>query len=470
MQSLYIEELLLNIIDNLEWSDILNLRYIINDYEKLDEIVYWKSLEHRKILTNNVYLLKNKYDWIIEQPLVPLYDYLKDQPNICIAGGYPTIQYLEKDLLDFKDSDIDIYIFGDKQVNTFKKLIKYLNKIIGIKEIRQFPNSYSIYNIYLNNIDRCIQIIGTCDVSISQIIREYDTSHNRCCLYQGETYITYDAKHAKQTNITYFNKNYENYKRLHKAHNLGLTIFHKPVFVENKDYYVGESNLIECNLKDAKNEFTPNINWRNEYITDEICSTNNDITKMLLTNTISLNDNVQPILIDAKYGFSILKLKELQTMKYNNKMNDYNLGEFAFTMSGKIVNSILNIKIKNFITHDIKQLNYLVDILEKVYWKHHKVDNAEYMKSFYKNRRCRIKDHNKMNIYRNNICIDNDIGYIYNLITPYNINLYLNKEMIFTIQPEMRIGSSTKNNQWYDGINGTYGHIKYRFSIVEPII
>ena len=62
----------------------------------------------QKYLISNNWLLpcdkisSHNLKWVIENDqLLKLYEYIKTEPNICIAGGYPTLMCLNKNLADF---------------------------------------------------------------------------------------------------------------------------------------------------------------------------------------------------------------------------------------------------------------------------------------------------------------------------------------------------------------------------------
>jgi hypothetical protein len=472
MFSLCITEILLNIFNHLSFEDVLNLRYIITDFDNLDEIIYWKSLEFRKVLISNVYLLKDEFKWINEQnSLVVLFDYLSNEPNMCIAGGYPTMQYFEKKLSDFSGSDIDIYIFNDDHKKTFKKFVEYLDNKLGINKIDYIGKSYfnkSIFNLHVNNIARIIQVIGTCDISISEILRQYDTSHNRCCLYLGSTYVSYDAQYAKKINTTYFNKNYNNYKRLNKAHKLGLKIFHKPNFIfQQQDEYVHDRK--GCSLASAIKSFIPIIDWTNEYTgVTEIVPTLNNIKKMLLKDDISFNTPVIPLVLKSTNSLWYnMVLKAYMPKKYNNKLNEIILGTYTFTINASLI--FHNYDAFSIKTYDLDQIKYIVETLNEVYYSYHNMNTLDYKtinNLVYKD----VYD----TVYTNNIVINNGCAYINNIINNiirWNIPFMEKvKDTVFVIQPILRVGSKKKSRRpWYNGINGSYGHIKYKIITINGV-
>jgi hypothetical protein len=221
--------------------------------EKKEEIVYynenkyWTALKNRdyNILHDNQYLIKNAFQFYDneEKSLQILFDYIKNDSNLCIAGGYPTLQYLEKNLNDYLLSDIDIFIlnkYGDEKyedednndkiyynnLDIVKKLIDFLDDNFQIREIKSYTDMQAgVFNITCKKIDRVIQIIGTCAKSIAEIFSDFDATYCKCGVYMGETFITYDAKYAKEHQTTLFLSKYPKNKRLDKVYNLGLKIY-----------------------------------------------------------------------------------------------------------------------------------------------------------------------------------------------------------------------------------------------------
>jgi hypothetical protein len=109
-----------------KYPDLLN---IISE-EKKEEITnynenkYWTALKNRDyhILHDNQYLIKNafKFNNYEEESLNKLFDYLKNESNLCVAGGYPTLQYFEKNLNQYWLSDIDIFILNKNGGENFE--------------------------------------------------------------------------------------------------------------------------------------------------------------------------------------------------------------------------------------------------------------------------------------------------------------------------------------------------------------
>lgn len=445
MEQICIEEILLNIMNHLDLEDILNLRYTINNFETLDEIIYWKSLEHKKVLISDHYLLKNEFEWIIEkgqESLIYIYEYLKNEPNICIAGGYPTIQFLNKPISEFPNSDIDVYIFNDHK-NTLKNFLEHLDKHIGMRRIEFHGKHFdkkSIYNIYLKGINRPIQVIGIINESISSILRQYDASHVRCCLYLGNTYVTYDAKYSKKINTTYFYKNKNNYGRLNKAHKLGLKIFHLPKYVPHI-LSMKRSKLCHYTIKNVIYDFTPVENWIKSYTRGQYIENRNQLIKL------SLDKYVIPLIgYEHKYYHQIV-LKTTRDHIFNNKMKEYGLGIYTFTTIG-ILNKYDD-DVCSIVTYDIEIIKRLKNILKKLFYDYH----GKSLKEFNTD-----KKYDKYHIgehYHDNLVINNDCAYIKNI--KYNNELH--DEHTFTIQCHLRYYPIKRKQR---GFYPNYGHIKYK--------
>lgn len=169
------------------------------------------------------WLLKDMFTFIFDKELEKLYDYINNNKYICVAGGYPTLMFLNKTLTLYPDSDIDIYIMEptDEAVNTIALLHFINNNYSAIFE--SINHSNCVFNIKLKEYHRPIQIICTKYKSINEILFNFDMSYNKCALYCGHTFVTFDALYSKQCGITWTNN--PTMGRINKAYNKGIYVY-----------------------------------------------------------------------------------------------------------------------------------------------------------------------------------------------------------------------------------------------------
>lgn len=459
------QDVLLNIIDCLPFDDIIKLRYFIKN---INDIVYWKSIEHKKILLSNTFLLKNHFKWIIEHDaLKDFYYYINKNPNICIAGGYPTLQYLEKKLCNYPNSDIDVYILGDKPKLTFINLLNYLNNICGIIKIVRVGNSGAILNIKVESIDRIIQIIGTVNKHITQVIGQFDASHVKCCYYLGNTYITLDAKYAKDRNMTYFNKNHQVISRLNKAHNLGLQIHGLPNYKILKDQSIKPFRLM-INKTKAIKEFKPIKFWYTKYndikaqeYYDKLNVNINSMVDFYEHINVNIFDPINIIGFNKKCSSSceqdILSPKLRVKSGYHYYLNEYRWIKFGFKIKGTLNSYRQERQQYSISTFDVDKVIKLKDILANIYSSYHKKPVPKFKTRGFNKYYDRLNfNDNKKKAYINSVLIGK-------IDDPTSI-VDRNIELIFDIEIELRI--SFKNNNSYaldfhkEG-GGSYGHVYY---------
>jgi hypothetical protein len=212
----------------------------INDYVCITEEIYWKALKENDtaILYSDKYLLKDEFVFdpmsTNDKNLKELFEYVEKESNITIAGGYPTLYFLNKYINGYPYSDIDIYIMNKKnQKETCKDLLLFLDNKYGIDKFLTYTDiEMGVFNVKCKSIDRTIQIIGTCANTPAEILSQYDCAHNKCCVYMGNTYITIDAHYAKCHKTTMFYKAPGRYRFI-KAKLLGLKIFNFPEIKSN---------------------------------------------------------------------------------------------------------------------------------------------------------------------------------------------------------------------------------------------
>jgi hypothetical protein len=219
-------------------------------------------------------LLKNEFQILLENSnMEDFYNYICCRGNMCIAGGYPTLLYHQKKLQLFPESDIDVYILcnddliDDSYTSTFTNFILFLDKIYNISSITCNKKSYEtkkcgVFDIVCQKLNRRINIICTLCTSVGQLLNDYDASYCKCCIYMNDTYITPDAKMAKDTNITCFYRNSPNLKRVTKAKKLGFTVLN---YINEKYTINKQGEKISISIDDAIINFKAIKKWSNQY-------------------------------------------------------------------------------------------------------------------------------------------------------------------------------------------------------------
>jgi hypothetical protein len=213
-------DILLEIMNYLDFESITNLCFIYRN-KTLKEIIYWKAIERNVLLQNNSFLIKQN-DFMIEEQFSNVYEYIKFDNNIVIAGGYCYKQAYECDL---GTSDIDVFIIKNTEspIITFKKLYKYLQSI-GC-EYNPDHIGGAVWYFKLPNFNRIINVTIMDYTSLIEVLMSFDTSSSRYGIYKGTSYTTYDANYTKTCGVAYMYKNLYKKSRIDKIHNLGLQLY-----------------------------------------------------------------------------------------------------------------------------------------------------------------------------------------------------------------------------------------------------
>ena len=215
------EDAIINIIQFLDFRNTINLNKVLN-YTIKDIYIYWKSIEFDKILLSDRFLLKDKFKYLYNNKLKAFYDFIKNNKHICIAGGYPSLMFLGKDLKDYPDSDIDIYVMENYTTNETLKLIQFLDNNYAIK-MTTHKNSTSVFNVKIDVCSRVLQVIITNMKNIQTILGSFDMGYIKCALYMGHTYVTYDAIYSKNINMTH--TKFPHKARINKAYDKKMTVY-----------------------------------------------------------------------------------------------------------------------------------------------------------------------------------------------------------------------------------------------------
>lgn len=265
------QDIMIIIAERLNFRELINLgitcKYFFNS-RKLTEYIYWQSLvypnKHRILDTR--YLNQIDIEFKIDDGLENILDYISEDENLCISGGYTTLQYLNYDIYDpkFESSDIDIYVLEKERtlIDTVSDFLDFILNCYGIDEIIEVSQD-SIFNIKLSNIKRIIQIIGTSQKSIMEHIYSINNSHTKCCFYLGNFYIAPDAYVAKKTGITYLYDPIIKKRRIKKIRKLDMQIYNElihPIIGKSDKYKKnGENKIVSANY--VKWNFSPIVNW-----------------------------------------------------------------------------------------------------------------------------------------------------------------------------------------------------------------
>lgn len=203
---------------------LLMLRLSKFIYKNLVDYTYALGCKVRHEFYNQKLLIANTFNWVDEDfSLKIIIDYVRSNDNLCIAGGYTTLMFLNKDFKDYPDSDIDIFIMNVSvdPVKTFEHLCKF---ILRIYPDTQYNQTLSVFDLKIKNISRTFQIILTKLKNPTHVLSSFDFSHNKSCYYLDKTYSLPDAIHSRISKKTYYYAKQFRIQRLVKAKNLGLVI------------------------------------------------------------------------------------------------------------------------------------------------------------------------------------------------------------------------------------------------------
>lgn len=146
------------------------LIYNIYEYDYYKINVYCDYITFKKRLNKFTFNILNNIEW----------------KDIIVAGGSIGILLDEnKNINNFKDSDIDIFIYGDKVNEKIEYLLFYIEKL-NFNKIRYIYRD-NIIEIFIEN-NRKIQIIPTCFKTPEDIINSFDLSNTQI-YYDGNNVL-----------------------------------------------------------------------------------------------------------------------------------------------------------------------------------------------------------------------------------------------------------------------------------------
>jgi len=171
-------------------------------------------------INSDDYLIKNGFEFKGELCFFSLWEYLKCNENVILAGGYMTSILF--DIKFFSNSDIDLFVRKDKVM----EVIDFIRDNFNV--IRYEKLCSLVINIVLDGM-RNIQIIVKEFDKVSHLLDDFDMCHSKCAFYMGNTYHTYDAKYAKDHKIT---MSFQNVRvdRSEKAERYGLKLFNSSLY------------------------------------------------------------------------------------------------------------------------------------------------------------------------------------------------------------------------------------------------
>lgn len=276
-----IGEIYAKVLFNLDWRfcEIINFYNMVDTSDKKkihDAYEYIRAIIYKNgsILFSKKNLLKNEFNIIYEKPEIEkLYNYFLNKGNMCIAGGYITLQFHNKKFQDYLDSDIDIYILCNDELSeesysdTLKNFVSFLDSTYEISNIYCSKKNYEekkcgVFDIMCKKLTRKINLICTCEMSIAQLLNNFDANYCKCCFYMGNTYVTPDAKMSKDTNNAVFYRNKANVSRIQKAKKLGFKVFN----YEKKINFIHHIKKIEISMTSMMQNFTPVLSWCKDYV------------------------------------------------------------------------------------------------------------------------------------------------------------------------------------------------------------
>jgi hypothetical protein len=270
-----------------KWKVFSKLNYYLfinnNNMMMSDEIRMYNLAivqKNGEILNSIDKLYKNDFTFNMNYvDAIPLYNYIAYKDNMCIAGGHLALQYFNKKIEDYPDSDINVFILKTNNYNdndndndndykiTIRKFLKFLNNTYIISYIEGDSTSKcSIFNVICKNFERNIQIICTNYLNIAMLMNSFDSSYCKCCLYMTDTYVTPDAKITKDTGYTCFYSYNPFLKRIKKALRLGINVLNSSARIQKaielmNEKYKNKEKQYRLSIHLATDIVTPIVDW-----------------------------------------------------------------------------------------------------------------------------------------------------------------------------------------------------------------
>jgi len=482
-----LSENLLEIFNNMSFEDMPKIPCLSKTYNNanIKEMIYWKSIEHNKVLKSKSYLIKDAFEIQYENPgIEKVIKFLSSNPNIVISGGYPTLMYIKDDefityMKTNESSDIDIYITDDYN-NILDSINEFLDSEFGVPEYSM--RGRSVINVEVSGLSRILQLILVKNQTIGKLFNDYDFSHNKCCIHEGISYISYDAMYAKKTGITYCKYQDVDKRRAQKAVNMGFKIYNdianiadikvndSIVDIDDKPKYISvilnikddhgnkykhfydenESTLIksvkvkvaDISIKytDIKERLKVVSDWKRSYTATIYATKSNKIYKHGENHILG---DLQKNACEVKKIDTSLIFSEHMSKSYNYMINkSHSVKNHEFIIVGRLSEFYGYMSVTS---HDVEKLKQILSKIDNIYDTYYKTNEIKKPEKTYKN-----------------IFVCGDIGYI-NMIRPppisskcYDIytKMFYEKypEKWFDLTISMSIGS--QNDETIETING----------------
>jgi hypothetical protein len=254
------------------------------------DYIYYRHAQEIKLVDRLDYFIPDTFqvpDYNECIPLKKLMDYIANNNNLCIAGGFPTQLYMGN--APKSTSDIDIYVLCGNRHNLSGNSMFKNSELVDIEDLLVFiRDNYNdvkylrvgpaVYSISVSEFSHPIQIIVTAYTSLAQVLSSFDNSHNRCGVYKGRSYVGIDAELSHRTKTTYFYKTAKPVRYV-KALDLGFTVFG---FSDSELALIG-SKVVQVSLDDIENPLCidaiissicrnakPSLGWKVSYADQEL--------------------------------------------------------------------------------------------------------------------------------------------------------------------------------------------------------
>lgn len=370
-----IPDLLTNILTFLNFEDTLNFNMATTNILTKEQL-YWKSLEYNKIFKSMDFLIKSSFDYEYDEEISILYDYINNNTQLCVAGGFPTLLFNNKNLSLYPSSDIDIFIMEkDDTANETIKLIKYINKYYKAVFLK-INKSVSVFDVKINGYNRTIQLISTKYRCVNEILNSFDMGYNKCALYGGETFVTYDAMYAK--NIMKTHTNNPKHDRIYKACVKGFSVHNCEDYkIDEKNHLISALKREEIDINNVIKQIKPANNFLSGYSHFVNLETIKNDSGCKVVDLIVVENN-------EKKNKSVM-LYYLKPSDYNVKFTHF-MPKYGSTINIMVRGNISKLVACNGISIKIQNKNQngvdkLINVLNDI----HYVTESKYVYSFISN-------------------------------------------------------------------------------------
>lgn len=350
--------------------------------------LYYKNLNLYQFNTDhkidNELMLKNEFTFVVEnEEIVELINYLDTQPNMIITGGYISTMYFQKNF--DKESDIDIYIFGENVLENFKNFLSFLDTTYNIDFVELLGSS--VITFILKKLNRKVQIILSGFESILEIMLSFDCTHNRCAYYLTDTYVTFDCKYSKTYQKTYY-FNRIRPSRYKKSLKYELKVVND-VEIEDIDDTV-KSDVHKW--ENGNNDFLGELKIskfissyfggyksirKNKYLD----ITQIDHSKIVCNSTIGKNIGINPSIY---YDFKLID------RYFNKEINCIDSLHITYTLTGKLFNN--NNDNYYLVMNNVSEVENIIKCMDDLINKFIKVDNNLVGEFFFANQSFKRKN------------------------------------------------------------------------------